>query len=146
MICVSKEYEIKTKMVQKKWLQLKKTFSFFLLRWIDFCWGGRNEQVLGWWGKMPPYPNRKYPIYINICIYIYIYIYMYIYIYILYILYIYIYKRTLPTSFYIQWRRSVYIRYIMCQSGHLNSARFEQFVCQRYIWYIFSLVCSVSII
>ena len=55
-------------------------------------------------------------------------------------------KGTLPTDFYIQWRSSVYITYIMCPSGHLTSARFEHFVCHRYIWYIFSLVCSVFVI
>ena len=63
-----------------------------------------------------------------------------------YVLYIYEYKRTLPTGFYIQWRNSVYIIYIMCPSGHLTSARFEHFMCHRYIWYIFSLVCSVFVI
>ena len=73
-----------------------------------------------------------------------IYIYIYIYIYIKYILHIYIYKRTLPTGFYIQWRRSVYITYIMCQSSHLTSAKFEHFVCCRYIlWFLFSLIFSV---
>ena len=40
----------------------------------------------------------------------------------------------------------VYIIYIMCPSGHLTSARFEHFMCHRYIWYIFSLVCSVFVI
>ena len=49
------------------------------------------------------------------------------------ILCIYIYKRTSPTGFFIQWRSSVYITYIMCPSDHLTSARFEHFVCHRYI-------------
>ena len=31
-------------------------------------------------------------------------------------------------------------------SGHLTSARFQHFVCHRYIWYIFLLVCSVFLI
>ena len=39
---------------------------------------------------------------------------------------------------------SVYITYIMCQSGHLTFVRFEHFVCHRYVWYIFSLACSGS--
>ena len=35
MICVSKDYEIKTKMVQEQWLQLKMTFLFFIgLNWL----------------------------------------------------------------------------------------------------------------
>ena len=63
-----------------------------------------------------------------------------------YILYIYIYKKIFPTGFYIQRRTSVYITYIMYQSCHLTSARFEQFVSHRYIWNIFSLVCSVFVI
>ena len=41
---------------------------------------------------------------------------------------------------------SVHITYIMFQSGHLTSERFEHFACHRYILYIFSLVCSVFII
>ena len=40
-----------------------------------------------------------------------------------------------------QWRSSVHITCI--KSGHLTSARFEHFVCHRYIWYIFSLLFSV---
>ena len=52
-----------------------------------------------------------------------------------FLVYIYIYKRNLPTDFYIQLRRSVYITYIMFQSGHLTFERFEHFVCHRYIWY-----------
>ena len=60
-------------------------------------------------------------------------------------LYICIYKRTSPTGFSIQWRSFVYIIYIMWLSCHLTSARFEHFVCHRCVWYIFSLVCSVSI-
>ena len=39
----------------------------------------------------------------------------------------------------------MYITYIICPNGHLTSARFERFVCYRYIWYIFSFVCSVFI-
>ena len=91
-----------------------------------------------------------YLIYIYIYIYISISIYIYIYIYLSIYLSIYIckhiYKRTSPTGFFIQWRSFVCTIYIMCPSGHLTSARFEHFVCRRYIWYIFSLVCSVSVI
>ena len=50
-----------------------------------------------------------------------------------------------PLSLYI-YISFVYIICIMCPSDHLTSARFVHFVCHRYIWYIFSLVCSVSII
>ena len=54
MICISKEYEIKTKMVQEEWLQLKMTFLFFYS--IEVTFGGReskfggegvNEQIFG---------------------------------------------------------------------------------------------------
>ena len=38
------------------------------------------------------------------------------------------------------------LTYIIGQSDHLTSAIFEHFVCQRYIWYMFSLVCSVLVI
>ena len=56
MICVLKEYEIKTKMVQEQWLQLKMMFLFFY--WVELTFGGRekkfggegvNEQIFGWW-------------------------------------------------------------------------------------------------
>ena len=46
MICVSKEYEIKTKMVQEQWLQLKMTFLFFYWVGFDFWWEG----IKIWWG------------------------------------------------------------------------------------------------
>ena len=55
-------------------------------------------------------------------------------------------KELLPTGFCIQWRSFVYITYIRCQSGRLTSAKFEHFMCHRYIWYIFSFVCSVFVI
>ena len=45
MICVSKEYKIKTKMVQEQWLQLKMMFLFFW-SWTDFWWEG----IKIWWG------------------------------------------------------------------------------------------------
>ena len=61
---------------------------------------------------------------------------------IIHTLYICIYERTSSTGFFIQWRSFVYIIYIMFPSGHLTSARFA---CQRYICYIFSRVCSVSV-
>ena len=38
--------------------------------------------------------------------------------------YICIYNRTLPTGFYIQWRSSVYIRYIMCWRPELPQSPF----------------------
>ena len=44
MICVSREYEVKAKMVHEQWLQLK--MKFFLLGWIDFWWEG----IKIWWG------------------------------------------------------------------------------------------------
>ena len=46
MTCVSKEHVIKTKLVQEQCLQLKMTFLFFLLRWIDFWWAG-NKSLVG---------------------------------------------------------------------------------------------------
>ena len=95
----------------------------FLLGWIDFWWGGEGEWANFWLvGATSPIPP------VGKTLYIYIYI-----------LYICIYERNLPTGFYLQWRSSMYITY-MCQSGHLTS---EYFACHRYIWYIFSLVCSV---
>ena len=57
MICVSKEYEIKTKMVQEQWLQLKMTFLFFIgLNWLL---KGVNEQIFGWLGESPIPPVGK---------------------------------------------------------------------------------------
>ena len=117
------EYEIKTKMVQEHWLQLKMTFLFFLLGWANFWW----QWTKNWWGEgewanfwlvggLPHPPSRKHPV------------------------------KTLPTGLYIQWRGSAHITYIMCRSAHLTSARFKYLVCHRYIWYIFSLACSVSLI
>ena len=41
MACVSKEYEIKTKMEQEQWLQLKKLFLF-----------GYNLKIVLWWGEL----------------------------------------------------------------------------------------------
>ena len=40
MICVSKEYETKTKMVQEQWLQLKMSFLSFY--WVELTFGGRE--------------------------------------------------------------------------------------------------------
>ena len=136
MICVSKEYEIKTKMVQEQWLQLKMTFLFFY--WVELAfdgegikiwWGGRGWENFYLVGGTSPIP----PVGKTLGTYIHIYP-------------IYICKRTLTTGFYMQWASSAYIIYIMCQSGHLTSARFEHFVCHRYIWSIFSLVCSVLVL
>ena len=39
MTCVSKEYEIKTKMVQQQWLQLKMFWLSYNLKIVDFWWG-----------------------------------------------------------------------------------------------------------
>ena len=126
---------------------------------IKICWARRgylpsagvNERIFGWCGGLPPSPYWGKPwiyiyiyfkyvyIYLYICMYIYIYIYIYLYIYVKYVLFIGIYKRTLPADFYIQWRSSGHMTYIKCPSGHLTSARFEHFVCHRYI------VCSVYV-
>ena len=115
MIYVLKEYEIKTKMVQEQWLQLKKTFLFFVgLNWL-LVGGNKNLVGSGWMSKFLvrggtlPSLSRENPV------------------------------QTLPTGFYIQWRSSVHITYIIFQSGHLTSTRFEHFLCHRYVWYIFSL-------
>ena len=40
MICVSEEYEIKTKMAQE-WLQLKMTLLFFY--WVELTFGGERH-------------------------------------------------------------------------------------------------------
>ena len=41
MICVSKDYEINTKMEQEQWLQLKMLFLLeYKLRKVLFSWGG----------------------------------------------------------------------------------------------------------
>ena len=100
MICVSKDYEIKTKMVQEQWLQLKMSFLFFY--WIELTFVGRGEWANFWLvrGTHPIPTGRK-------TLYIYIYItYITHIIHIIHI-HIYIYKGTLPTDFYIQWRSSV---------------------------------------
>ena len=59
MICVSKGYEIKTKMVQEQWLQLKITFLFFY--WVELTFGGEgvNGQIFGWWEDSPIPPVGK---------------------------------------------------------------------------------------
>ena len=46
MTCVSKEHEIKTKLVQEQWLQLKTTFLFFY--WVKLTFGGEGIKI--WWG------------------------------------------------------------------------------------------------
>ena len=72
MICVSKEYEIKTKMVQEKWLQLKMTFLFF--NWVELTFGGEGgmSKFLAGVGGLPSFRSRE-------TLYIYIYsIYIYI--------------------------------------------------------------------
>ena len=40
MICVSKEHEVKAKMVQEQWLQQKRTFLFFY--WVELTFGARE--------------------------------------------------------------------------------------------------------
>ena len=105
-------------MVQKQWLQLK---------------------IMG----TPPHPpSRENPV----CIYIHIYyilciLYIIYYMYYIYILYRCIYKRTLPRGFYIQWRSSMYITYIMSQSGHLLQNLST--LCVIYIVYIVTCLFSV---
>ena len=67
MICVSKEYEIKTKMVQEEWLQLKMTFLFFC--WVELTFGGegRDEWAIFFgWGETPPIPPVRKTLYIYI--------------------------------------------------------------------------------
>ena len=74
MTCVSQEYEIKTKIIQEQWLQLKITFLFgsnlkffYLVGELTFGggslmeedfsrWG--DEQIFGWWGRLPPIPPQ----------------------------------------------------------------------------------------
>ena len=113
---------------------------------VKIWWGGGGEESANFWliwGNLPHPPSREY-IYIYIYI-MYIYMYIRIYICILYILYIiYISKRTLPTGFYMQWRSSVCITYIMCQSCHITSVIFEHFVCHRYVWHIYVVNCLFS--
>ena len=87
MICVSKEFEIKTKMVLEQWLQLERTFLFFC--WVEFTFGfwrrgnknlvGRRPEMKkllackGWRDSpLPPIPP------VGKILYIYIYIYIYI--------------------------------------------------------------------
>ena len=81
MICVSKEYKIKTKMVQEQWLQLKMTFLFFY--WVELTfggegikiwWGGGNEQIFGWWVDSPYPLNRENLVYGYYTYYTYTYI------------------------------------------------------------------------
>ena len=128
-------------MVQEQWLQLK-MFLLFLLGWIDCWWGGNKNSVGRWGGGMSRFSagggDSPHPPSMENLIYIYIYK-----LYILYILYIYIFKRTLPRGYYIQWRSSVYVTYIMCQNGHLTFARIEHFVCQLHMLYVFTSLFSV---
>ena len=63
MIYVLKEYEIKTKMVQEQWLQLKRMFLFFIrLNWL-LVGGNKNLVGRGWMSKFlvgggtPPSPQ-----------------------------------------------------------------------------------------
>ena len=100
MICVSKEYEIKTKMVQEQWLQLKMTFLFFY--WVELTFGGEGIKI--WWeggrgggmskflagGGTPPIPPVGKTRY-----YIYIYIYIYTHIHYTHIYYTYTYRKEL---------------------------------------------------
>ena len=66
MIYVFEEYEIKTKMVQVQWLQLKKMFIFFIrLNWLSVG-GNKNLVERGWmskffcwWGDSPILPVGK---------------------------------------------------------------------------------------
>ena len=92
---VFQEYEIKTKMVQEQWLQLKMTFLFFIgLNWLLV---GREEWANFWlvWEDSPHSEVGKPCIYIYI-VYIYIYsIYIYIYIYKYYTYYTYTYIKEL---------------------------------------------------
>ena len=88
MTCISKEHEIKTKMVQEQWLQLKMTV--FLLVWIHFWEGGWENFWLV--GGLSPSPHTENPVYMHK--YIYNIIYMY---------------NTYYAGFYIQWRSSVYM-------------------------------------
>ena len=74
MLCISKDHEIKTKMVQEQWLQIKMTFIFFY--WVELIFSG--EQIKVWWGGAgmrkilarwgaPPFPPvGENPIYIYI--------------------------------------------------------------------------------
>ena len=72
MTCVYKKYEIKTKIVQEQWLQLKMKFLLgynmkiviywgrINLWWEDFSrWG--NEQIFGRGGGTPPIPQWGKP-------------------------------------------------------------------------------------
>ena len=77
MVCVTKEYEIKTKMEKENWLQPKMLFLLGFDLKIVFS-GGRNknlvggiflgggggrvnEQIIGWWGGggLPHPPSRE---------------------------------------------------------------------------------------
>ena len=78
MTCVLNEYEIKTKMVQEQWLQLKLTFLLFY--WVELTFGGReerfgdegvNEQIFGCWGDSPIIPVGK--ILHKLCQHVFIY-------------------------------------------------------------------------
>ena len=61
MICVSKGYEIRTKMVQEQWLQLIMTLVFIWLNWL-LVGGNTNLVGSGWMSKFlvgegtPPSP------------------------------------------------------------------------------------------
>ena len=121
MICVSKEYEIKTKMVQEQWLQLKMTFLFFY--WVELTFGGRekfggegvNEQIFGWWVDSPISPVGK-TLY-KLCQQVFVY------------------NEEAPCTSHTSYSK---VAILLLQD--LST------LCHRYIWYIFSLVCSVFVI
>ena len=55
MSCVSKEYEIKTKMVQEQWLQIGMTFLLgynliIVIKWGELNFGGGGIKI--WWGRV----------------------------------------------------------------------------------------------
>ena len=132
MTCVSKEHEIKTKLVLEQWLQLKMSFLFFC--WVELTFGGQGIKI--WWGgrRMSKFLAGRGDSHRSFIL-----------------LYIYIYKRikdkrTLPAGLYIQWSSSVYITYIMCQRTIWPSYFCKIWalcVSQIFMVYVFTCVFSV---
>ena len=84
MTCLSKEYEIKTKLEQEQWLQLKLTFLLvynlkIVIQWGELTFGGGevywgerrqsfsrwggNEQIFSWWLGLPSFPLSRKTLY-----------------------------------------------------------------------------------
>ena len=105
------------------WGENKYSVGTTFCRWGEGGGGGGISKFLAVGGDSPISLVGKFYIYI-------------IHIYNIYTIHMHIWKN-FANRFHIQWRSSICITYSMCLSGHLTSSWFEQFLCHRYIWYIY---------